>query len=41
MSERVKLLPVIWALLIATVWVGAPFVRDMLLTGNEIALRVV
>ena len=35
MSERVKLLLVIWALLIATVWVGAPFVRDMLLTADE------
>ena len=35
MSERVKLLLIIWALLVATVWAGGPFVREMLLTADE------
>ncbi len=35
MTERVKLLLIIWALLVATIWVGGPFVREMLLTVDE------
>lgn len=35
MSDRLIRLLVIWALLIATVWVGDSFVRGILLVGNE------
>ena len=35
MSEQTKSLMIIWALLIATIWVGGPYVRDMLLTVDE------
>lgn len=35
MSERVTRLLIIWALLITTVWVGAPFVREILLTADK------
>ena len=35
MTERAKLLLIIWALLVATIWVGGPFVREMLLTADE------
>ena len=35
MSDRLKRLLIIWALLIATVWVGDRFVRGVLLTADE------
>ncbi len=35
MTERVKLLLVVWALLVATLWVGGSYVRVMLLTADE------
>ena len=35
MSERVKLLLIIWALSVATVWIVGPFVGEMLLTADE------
>jgi S1-C subfamily serine protease len=34
-SDRMTRLLVIWALAIATLWVGTPFVRDLLLTADE------
>ncbi len=35
MTERVKLLLIVWALLVVTVWAGGPFVREILLTADE------
>jgi 2-alkenal reductase len=35
MSDRIKGLLIVWALLIATVWVGAPYVKEILLTAGE------
>lgn len=35
MSDRLTKLLIVWALLIATVWVGGPYVREMLLSANE------
>ncbi len=35
MTERVKLLLIIWALSVATVWIVGPFVGEMLLTADE------
>ncbi len=35
MSNRVKGLLIIWALLIATIWAGGPYVREILLTADE------
>jgi len=35
MTERVRLLLIVWVLLIATVWAGGPFVREILLTADE------
>ncbi len=35
MSDRLKRIFLIWALAIATAWVGAPFARDFLLSADE------
>lgn len=35
MTERVKLLLIIWGLLITTIWAGGPYIREMLLTADE------
>lgn len=35
MSDRFTKLIVIWAFLIVTIWVGGPYVREMLLTADE------
>lgn len=35
MTDRVKVLLAIWALLIATVWIGGPYVHEILLTADE------
>jgi len=35
MTERVKLLLIIWALSVATVWIVGPFVAETLLTADE------
>ena len=33
MTERVKLLLIVWALSVATFWAGAPLVREALFTA--------
>ncbi|GMQ75341.1 MAG: trypsin-like peptidase domain-containing protein [Gammaproteobacteria bacterium] len=35
MSDRVKGLLIVWALLIATIWATGPYVREILLTADE------
>jgi 2-alkenal reductase len=34
MTERFKLLLIVWALLLATIWIGEPFVTKMFLTAE-------